>query len=128
LLNEYGNNPDFHFVAFTIDETVYSRELAPLAGYYPSVYVGAPWWFIDAPESIERYFAAVVPYAGFTKLSGFIDDTRALCSIPSRHDMNRRVTAGYIAKLVADHRISKDEGLDLVRYAISMHPREVFKL
>lgn len=128
LLNEYGNNPDFHFVAFTIDEDVYSRELAPLAGFYPSFYVGAPWWFIDAPESILRYFASVVPYAGFAKLSGFIDDTRAICSIPSRHDMNRRLTASYIAGLVSDHRIGRNEGFDLVRCAVDTFPREVFKL
>ena len=128
LLHDYGSNQDFHFVIFTMDETVYSRELAPLAGFYPSVYIGAPWWFIDAPESINRYFGAVVPYAGFSKLSGFIDDTRALCSIPARHDMNRRLTAGYVAGLVADHRISLDEGMELVRYAVDTHPREVFKI
>ena len=128
ILQTYGSNTDFHLVIFTIDETVYSRELAPLAGFYPAVFIGAPWWFIDAPESINRYFAQVVPYAGFSKLSGFIDDTRAICSIPARHDMNRRLTAGYIAGLVADRRISLDEGFDLVKYAVDVHPREVFKL
>jgi glucuronate isomerase len=128
MLNAYGNNPDFHFVAFTIDETVFSRELAPLAGFYPAMYVGAPWWFLDGPESIDRYFHAVVPYAGFTKLSGFIDDTRALCSIPSRHDMNRRLTASYIAGLVAQHRISKDDALELVKYEVDTLPRRVFKI
>lgn len=128
LLNEYGDNPDFHCVVFTIDESVYSRELGPLAGFYPSLYIGAPWWFIDTPEAIMRYFSDVVPTAGFSKLSGFVDDTRAICSIPSRHDMNRRLTARYIAGLVVDHRISKAEGIDMVRYAVDTHPREVFKL
>ncbi|WEV41833.1 glucuronate isomerase [Bifidobacterium sp. ESL0682] len=128
LLNEYGNNIDFHFVAFTTDETVYSRELAPLAGFYPSFYVGAPWWFIDSPEAISRYFRATVPYAGFTKLSGFIDDTRAICSIPSRHDMNRRITASFVASLICDHRISMDEGLSIMHYEVATQPKRVFKI
>ncbi|WEV67227.1 glucuronate isomerase [Bifidobacterium sp. ESL0769] len=128
LLNEYGNNPDFHFVAFTDDETVFSRELAPLAGFYPAFYIGAPWWFIDAPDSISRYFHAVVPYAGFAKLSGFIDDTRAICSIPSRHDMNRRVTASFVSSLVCDRRISMDEGLAIMRAQVSTQPKRVFKI
>ena len=128
VLNEYGNNPDFHLVAFTMDETAYSRELAPMCGYYPALYLGAPWWFLDAPESILRYFADVVPFAGFTKLSGFIDDTRALCSIPARHDMNRRLTSRFVAGLVADHRLSLDEGLTIVHDAVETQPTKVFKL
>ena len=79
---------------FTLDETVFSRELAPLAGFYPSVYVGAPWWFLDAPEAMRRFRAAVTETAGFSRTSGFIDDTRAFCSIPARHDMSRRLDAG----------------------------------
>jgi glucuronate isomerase len=128
LLNEYGNNRDFHFVAFTTDETVFSRELAPLAGFYPSFYIGAPWWFIDSPDAISRYFHSVVPYAGFTKLSGFIDDTRAICSIPSRHDMNRRVTASFVASLVCEHRISMDEGLSIMHHQVAVQPTRVFKI
>lgn len=128
VLNEYGNNPDFHMVAFTMDETSYSRELAPMAGFYPSLFIGAPWWFLDAPESILRYYEAVVPYAGFSNLSGFIDDTRALCSIPARHDMNRRLTARYVAGLVAEHRISKDEGERIVLDSVDAQPSMVFKL
>ncbi|MDF7664388.1 glucuronate isomerase [Bifidobacterium sp. ESL0763] len=128
LLNEYGNNPDFHFVAFTIAETEYSRALGPLAGFYPSLYVGAPWWFIDAPDPILRYFQATVTAAGFSKLSGFIDDTRALCSIPARHDMNRRLTARFIASLVADHRLTMEDGHRIVRNAVYDQPRKVFKL
>lgn len=128
LLNKYGNNPDFHFVAFTMDETVYSRELAPMAGFYPSLYVGAPWWFLDSPEPILRYFDAVTTAAGFTKLSGFIDDTRALCSIPTRHDTNRRLTARFVSGLVADHRLSMDEGKRVLRDSVQAGPRHVFKL
>ena len=128
VLNEYGDNPDFHLVAFTMDETAYSRELAPMAAYYPALYIGAPWWFLDAPESILRYYADVVPYAGFSKLSGFIDDTRALCSIPARHDMNRRLTARYVSGLVADHRLSYEEGEQIVIRSVDGQPSDVFKL
>lgn len=128
MLNEYGNNPDFHFVAFTMDETEYSRSLGPLAGFYPALYVGAPWWFIDAPEPILHYLQSTVVAAGFTKLSGFIDDTRALCSIPSRHDMNRRLTSRFIAGMVADHRLSREEGRRIVHEAVWEQPRKVFKL
>ena len=77
---------------FTVDPDVYSREIAPLAGFYPAVYAGAPWWFIDAPDAIRRYRAAVTESAGFAKTSGFIDDTRAFCSIPVRHDIARIYT------------------------------------
>lgn len=128
MLNEFGSNPDFHFVAFTMDETVYSRELAPLAGFYPGLYVGAPWWFIDSPEPILRYYHAVTTAAGFSKLSGFIDDTRALCSIPARHDMNRRLTSRFVAGLVGDHRLSMEEAKRVVRDSVQTVPRKVFKL
>ncbi len=128
LLNTYGNNPDFHLVAFTMDETVFARELAPLAAYYPAMYIGAPWWFLDQPEQIERYYTDVVPNAGFSKLSGFIDDTRALCSIPARHDMNRRLTASYVAKLVATGRVDYDAAERVVKASVDAQPRKVFKL
>ncbi|WP_432538075.1 glucuronate isomerase, partial [Kineococcus arenarius] len=105
VLDAFGTAPNFQLVLFTIDETTYSRELAPLAGFYPSVYVGAPWWFIDAPDAITRYRRSVTETAGFTRTSGFIDDTRAFLSIPARHDTNRRVECGYLADLVAQHRL-----------------------
>ena len=92
LLEAYGLAPGFHLVLFAVDETIYSRELAPLAGFYPSVYIGAPWWFLDAPDAILRYRAAVTETAGFYRSSGFIDDTRAFLSIPARHDTARRST------------------------------------
>ena len=128
VLNAYGNNPDFHLVAFTMDETTFSRSLGPLAGYYPSLFVGAPWWFLDQPEAILRFYQAVVPNCGFGKLSGFIDDTRALCSIPSRHDLNRRVTARYMADLVADGRLTLDEGVRLMKDSVVAQPTTTFKL
>ncbi|MBZ2195187.1 glucuronate isomerase [Occultella gossypii] len=128
LLNAYGTHPNLHLVLFTIDETVYSREIAPLAGFYPSVYVGVPWWFIDAPEAIQRFRAAVTETAGFARTSGFIDDTRAFCSIPARHDMSRRLDAGYIAKLVVEHRLPEDEAFEAITDLVANNPRKVFKL
>lgn len=128
LLNAFGDKARFRLVAFTTDETVFSAELAPLAGFYPSLYIGAPWWFIDTPEAIHRYLSAVTPNAGFGKLSGFIDDTRALCSIPARHDMNRRVTAGYFANLVAEHRLPLEEAAIAIVDLIDSQPRRVFAL
>jgi glucuronate isomerase len=128
LLNRYGTHPNLHFVIFTVDETVFSREVAPLAGFYPSVYAGAPWWFLDAPEAINRYRSAVTESAGFAKTSGFIDDTRAFCSIPARHDMSRRLDAGYLAGLVAEHRLSEEEAVETIHDLVVAIPKKVFKL
>jgi glucuronate isomerase len=128
LLERYGTHPDLHLVLFTLDETVFSRELAPLAGFYPSVYVGAPWWFLDAPDAVRRFRAAVTETAGFSRTSGFIDDTRAFCSIPARHDMARRLDAGFLARLVAEHRLDEDEAVETAVDLVAGRPREVFKL
>ena len=128
LLERYGTHPGFHLVVFTVDETLWSRELAPLAGFYPSVYVGAPWWFLDAPDSIRRFRAAVTETAGFSRTSGFVDDTRAFCSIPARHDMARRIDAGYLAQLVAEHRLGEDEAVEIAVDLVSTQPAAVFKL
>jgi glucuronate isomerase len=128
LLERYGTHPNLHLVLFTLDETVFSRELAPLAGFYPAVYVGAPWWFLDAPEAVRRFRAAVTESAGFTKTSGFIDDTRAFCSIPARHDMSRRLDSGFLAQLVAEHRLDEDEATETAVDLVSGRPQEVFKL
>jgi glucuronate isomerase len=128
LLERYGTHPGFHLVAFTVDETVFSRELAPLAGFYPSVYVGVPWWFLDAPDAIRRFRAAVTETAGFSRTSGFVDDTRAFCSIPARHDMSRRIDAGVLARLVAEHRLDEQEALETAVDLVTDQPRTVFKL
>ena len=128
MLSAFGTAPNFQVVLFTIDETVYSRELAPLAGFYPSVFVGAPWWFIDSPEAMNRYRSAVTETAGFSRTSGFIDDTRAFLSIPARHDTNRRMDSGFLAKLVADHRLTMDEALDTAVDLVVTNPRKAFKL
>jgi len=128
LLERYGTHPGFHLVAFTVDETVWSRELAPLAGFYPSVYVGVPWWFLDAPDAMRRFYAMVTETAGFTRISGFVDDTRAFCSIPARHDMSRRVQAGVLARLVAEHRLDEEEALETAVDLVTGRPTAVFKL
>lgn len=128
LLQDFGTAKDFHLVLFTLDETVFSRELAPLAGFYPSVYLGAPWWFLDAPDAMLRFRSAVTETAGFSRSSGFIDDTRAFCSIPARHDAARRVEASFLARLVAEHRISEDRAHELIVDVVDSAPRRVFKL
>jgi glucuronate isomerase len=128
MLNDFGTNPAFRIVLFTVDETTFSREIAPLAGFYPSVYVGAPWWFLDAPAAIGRFRAAATETAGFRKTSGFIDDTRAFCSIPARHDMSRRADAAYLAGLVTTHQIDEADAHSLALDLVSAIPRETFRL
>jgi len=126
VLDAFGTNPNFTLVLFTIDETLYSRELAPLAGFYPAVYVGVPWWFIDTPDAIMRFKRAVTEMAGFSRLSGFIDDTRAFLSIPARHDMSRRLDAAHLAGLVAEHRLEEDEAVAVAHDLVAVNPRRVF--
>ncbi|MGI5131652.1 glucuronate isomerase [Pseudonocardia sp. CA-107938] len=128
LLARYGTADGFHLVLFTVDETVYSREIAPLAGFYPSVFAGVPWWFLDAPEAIRRFRGAVTETAGFSRTSGFIDDTRAFCSIPARHDMSRRLDSAYLAELVATHRLDEDEAAETAHDLVTVNPRVAFKL
>ena len=128
LLQKYGTNPDFHLVLFAVDETVYSREIAPLAGFYPSVYVGAPWWFLDAPDAVLRFRAAVTETAGFYRGSGFIDDTRAFLSIPARHDMARRLDAAFLARLVREGRVDNATADRIIVDLVDSLPRKVFKL
>ncbi len=112
MLEAFGHHPNFRTIVFTLDEDVYSRELAPLAGVYPAMRLGAPWWFIDSPEAMRRFRETATETAGFLNLSGFVDDTRAFCSIPARHDLARRIDAGYLGRLVAEHRLDLDEAVD----------------
>jgi glucuronate isomerase len=128
LLERFGTHPGFHLVVFTVDETIWSRELAPLAGFYPSVYVGVPWWFLDAPDAMRRFRAAVTETAGFSRTSGFVDDTRAFCSIPARHDVSRRVDAGVLARLVAEGRLDEAEAVETAVDLVTAQPTGVFKL
>ncbi|MCD2195598.1 glucuronate isomerase [Actinomycetospora endophytica] len=128
MLERFGTHPRFRTVLFTLDETVFSRELAPLAGFYPSVFVGAPWWFLDAPRAMRRARDAITETAGFFRGSGFVDDTRGFCSIPARHDTARRVDAGYLAGLVAEHVISLDDAHTVIRNWVLDAPRTAFGL
>lgn len=128
LLERYGNRPDFHLVLFSVDETVYSREIAPLAGFYPSVYVGAPWWFLDAPDAVLRFRSAVTETAGFYRGSGFIDDTRAFLSIPARHDMSRRLDSAFLARFVREGRVDLATAERIALDLVDAVPRKVFKL
>jgi glucuronate isomerase len=109
LVDAYGSDPRFRIVLFTLDETTYSRELAPLAGHYPAVRLGPAWWFHDSIEGMTRYRQLTTETAGIYNTAGFNDDTRAFCSIPARHDLARRVDANWLAGLVARHLVEMDE-------------------
>ena len=113
LLDRFGNSRQLTVVIYTLDEDTYSRELAPLAGHYPALRLGPPWWFYDSPEGIRRFYRSVVETAGFSNLVGFNDDARSLLTIPARHDMSRRLNAGFLAGLVAEHRLEEEDAVDL---------------
>jgi glucuronate isomerase len=115
LLDLFGNDSRLTLILFTLDETTYSRELAPLAGHYPALRLGPAWWFFDSPEGMRRFRELTTETAGFANTVGFNDDTRAYLSIPARHDMARRVDCGYLARLVADHRLDEDEAHEIAR-------------
>jgi glucuronate isomerase len=115
LLEEWGNDPSFRLVVFGLDEAAYSRELAPLAGHYPAMLLGAPWWFFDSPLGMRRYLDAVVETAGIYNTAGFNDDTRAFASIPSRHDVWRRVTCDWVAGLLTTGLVDEEDALEMVR-------------
>ena len=114
LLSRFGNEPNLTIILFTLDETSYSRELAPLAGHYPCLRLGPPWWFHDSPEGMMRFRQQATETAGFYNTVGFNDDTRAFLSIPARHDVARRVDCAFLAKLVTEHRIAEDEAFEVV--------------
>jgi glucuronate isomerase len=113
LLDRFGNERDLTIILFTLDESANSRELAPLAGHYPALKLGPPWWFFDSPEGMIRYREAVTETAGFYNTVGFNDDTRAFLSIPARHDVARRVDCAFLARLVAEHRLELDEAFEV---------------
>jgi glucuronate isomerase len=112
LLDRFGNEPGLTVIVYTLDETTYSRELAPLAGHYPALRLGPPWWFFDSPEGIRRFYQAVVETAGFANTVGFNDDARSLLSVPARHDIARRLNAGFLAGLVAEHRMNEEDAAE----------------
>jgi glucuronate isomerase len=115
LLDKFGNEPNLTIILFMLDETALSRELAPLAGHYPCLKLGPPWWFFDSPEGMRRFRELVTETAGFYNTAGFNDDTRAFLSIPARHDVARRMDAGFLARLVAEYRIDEDEAVELAQ-------------
>ena len=118
LLNKFGNDRRLTLIVFTLDETVFSRELAPLAGHYPAMRMGPAWWFLDSPEAMMRYRETVTETGGFYNTVGFNDDTRAFLSIPARHDVARRIDCGYLGRLVAEHRLPMEEAHE-VAYALT---------
>lgn len=113
LLDRYGNDPKLSLIVFTLDETSYARELAPLAGHYPALKLGPAWWFHDSPEGMRRFREQTTETAGFYNTVGFNDDTRAFLSIPARHDVARRVDCAFLARLVAEHRMHEDDAADV---------------
>jgi glucuronate isomerase len=113
LLDQFGNERKLTIILFTLDESTYSRELAPLAGHYPCLRLGPPWWFHDSPEGMLRFREQVTETAGFYNTAGFNDDTRAFLSIPARHDVARRTDCAFLAKLVAEHTLDEDEALEV---------------
>lgn len=114
LLNDFGSDPGFRLIVFTLDESTYSRELAPLAGHYPAMFLGAPWWFYDSPRGMRRYLNAVMETAGLYNTAGFNDDTRAFASIPSRHDVWRRITCDWVAELLATGLVDEEDAREMV--------------
>ena len=128
LLDRFGNEPGLSIILFTLDETAFSRELAPLAGHYPSLRLGPPWWFFDSPEGMRRFRELVTETAGFYNTVGFNDDTRAFLSIPARHDVARRSDAAFLARLVAEHLLDEDEAVELAQDLTVELVRKAYKL
>jgi len=115
LLEAYGDDPGFGLVVFTLDESTYSRELAPLAGHYPAMSLGCPWWFHDSPAGIDRFLDRVVESAGIANLAGFVDDARALTTLPVRHDLWRRRTCGWLARKAEAGFVGEDDAFRIAR-------------
>jgi glucuronate isomerase len=128
LLNKYGNDPRLTLILFTLDETSYSRELAPLAGHYPALRLGPPWWFHDSPEGMMRFREQATETAGFYNTVGFNDDTRAFLSIPARHDVARRIDCAFLGRLVAQRRLDEDEAFEVVQDLTVNLVRKAYKL
>ncbi len=128
LLDKLGNRGDLTIILFTLDETNYARELAPLAGHYPCLRLGPSWWFHDSPEGMLRLRRQATETAGFYNTVGFNDDTRAYFSIPARHDLARRIDAAYLAELVASHRLEEDEAREVIVHLAYAAPKSAYKL
>jgi len=128
LLEAYGLEKNLTVILFCLDESVWARDIAPLASFYPAVRVGAPWWFLDAPDSGLRFREKTTEIAGFYRGSGFIDDTRAFLSIPARHDMARRIDSAYLARLVCAGRLTLAQAQTIAVDLVTTVPKAAFKL
>jgi len=128
LLNKYGNDSRLTLIVFTLDETTYSRELATLAGHYPALKLGPPWWFHDSLNGMARYFDQVMETAGIYNTAGFNDDTRAFCSIPARHDVWRRASANWLAGLVVRHIIDENDANEMIQELAAGLAKRAYKL
>ena len=128
LLDRYGNDPRLSVIVFTLDESTYARELAPLAGHYPALKLGPAWWFHDSPEGMRRFREMTTETAGFYNTVGFNDDTRAFLSIPARHDVARRMDCAWLAQLVCDHRLEADEAAEIAYDLAYRLAKEAYRL
>jgi len=128
LLDAFGNEKNLTVILFTLDETVYARELAPLAGHYPILKLGPSWWFHDSPEGMTRFREQVTETAGFYNTVGFNDDTRAFLSIPARHDVARRIDANFLGRLVVEHRLTAEDAADTIKDLTYNLPKAAYKL
>lgn len=128
MLDRFGNDPRLTVILFTLDESTYARELAPLAGHYPSLFLGPAWWFHDAPEGMWRFREQTLASGGFYNTIGFNDDTRAFLSIPARHDVARRIDCAFLAKLVAEHRMDEDEAAQVAVDLAYRLPKQAYRL
>ncbi len=128
LLDRFGNEAALTIVVYTLDESTYSRELAPLAGHYPALRLGPPWWFHDSPEGMRRFRRNVTETAGFANTVGFNDDSRSILTIPARHDVARRIDAGYLAGLVAEHQITEVDAAEIATDLADGLARRVFRV
>ncbi|KFE36488.1 glucuronate isomerase [Thioclava atlantica] len=128
LLEAVGEETDLRVILFTLDESSYARELAPLAGVYPCLRLGPAWWFHDSFEGMWRYRQMTTETAGFYNTVGFNDDTRAYLSIPARHDVARRVDAGFLATLVATGRLTEEEAYEVIQDLAHRLARQAYKL
>jgi glucuronate isomerase len=128
LLDRFGNDSRLSLILFTLDESTYARELAPMAGHYPCLKLGPAWWFHDSPEGMRRFRRATTETAGLCNTVGFNDDTRAFLSIPARHDVARRIDCGFLAELVVEHRLEDWEAAELAQDLAYNLARQAYRL
>jgi glucuronate isomerase len=128
LLERCGSHPGFTLVVYTVDEVAFARELAPMASYYPGLKLGAPWWWLDAPDAVARWLEHMAEVAGLSRSAGFVDDSRSFCSIPARHEVARRTICGWLARRVAEHRMDGVEAAEAAADLAYRLPKATFGL